>query len=505
MDIISLKYAILVVVTFFIYWIFPKKNRWVALMISSVVFVLLSNIPSLAIFMYAMIILTWIATRLLEKEQNIKARRLILFLALFIDAALFYGLRIVNAVLDIVQKMTGDYLKLSVLLPVGISYFSLSIMSYLLDCYWGTQKSEENVFKFITFGSYFPLLTSGPIVRYKETGANLFEEKSYDGNRVKKGLIRILFGLFKKLVISERVAVLVNTIYGDFTTYYGMYVIVAGLLFFLQLYTDFSGCIDIIAGVSELFAVDLPENFDLPFTSKTVAEFWRRWHITLGGWLKDYVLYPVLKTQPFQKMSEKFREIFGKKKGKKIAVWPGIFISWFLIGCWHGGGWNYIIGVGLFYWFIIVMSEALEPTFKKITDFLHINTKAWGYVLFQRIRTYILVAIGLSMFRANEGIHQCIEMFRAAFAGVNPSILTDGSLLALGLDGKDMSVLVIAVLIMGGLGIVRMHLGKTLRQWLVEKGDFVYGLVLILAIMTIVIFGMYGGQFNASDFIYKGF
>ena len=194
--------------------------------------------------------------------------------------------------------------EISIVAPLGLSFYTLQVLGYLIDVSRGTCGAQKNLVKYAAFSCFFPQLVTGPINRYGAMSESLYAEKKFDYNRVTFGLQRIAWGFFKKLVISERMAVLVNTIYGDWHTYSGLYIVFGTVCFAFQLYTDFSGAMDVAMGVSEALGVRLEENFETPFFSRSLSEFWRRWHISLGGWMKDYVFYPLLKSDLFIRIGD---------------------------------------------------------------------------------------------------------------------------------------------------------------------------------------------------------
>ena len=226
--------------------------------------------------------------------------------------------------------------------PVGMSFYTLQMIGYVLDCRWERIAPEKNFLKYLLFATYFPYLTSGPMNTYAALSAELDKSKEvrFSITRLKEGSIRIAWGFLKKLVIAERAATLVNASYGDHKTYTGIYVLLGVISFAVQLYADFSGCMDVVLGTSHLLGIDLPENFNSPYLALSIREYWQRWHITLGSWLRDYLFYPILKTPLFIKIGDISRKAFGKKKGKKVPVYLAMLVLWFAVGYWHGGLWK---------------------------------------------------------------------------------------------------------------------------------------------------------------------
>lgn len=387
--------------------------------------------------------------------------------------------------------------------PLGMAFWMLTGIGYVTDVYRGSVAKKVSPAKTVLLIGFFPLMTSGPILRYGETADELTDPHRMDTKRIAFGAQRLLWGCMKKLVISQRLAVIVDTVYANAGTYQGWSILFAVCCFSLQLYTDFSGCMDIVLGAADLFGIRLPENFQTPFFSKNVSEFWRRWHITLGAWLKDYVLYPLLHSEPFRRLKKVLRKLLGRTWGERIALYLGMFVSWFLIGLWHGSSWKYIFGVGLWFWVVIVTGELFSPVFVRAAKRLHVNMECFSFRLFQRLRTFAIVAFGLSFFRA-ESAREGLKLWKEAFACWNPQVLFGSSLLTHGLDLQDMIVLAAGLLVLLAVSIMQYR-GVAVREWIAGQNlIFRWGLFLTL-FFAVIIFGMYGKQYNAADFIYQGF
>lgn len=506
MGLVSVEFLAFVGVAVALYYVIPLRFRWLVLLCASIYFIVSGNGMKLSLVMGLTVLATYAAGLALEKKKS----KGVLIAVICLNVGVLIYLKEMNFFVETVctlGDMLGCSLEISryeLLAPIGISYYTLNLISYILDLYWGIGRAQKNVFKFMLFAGYFPVMTSGPILRYRELEESLYNGHRIDYKNICFGAQRILWGLFKKLVISERLAVVVNTVYGDYHTYEGCYIFIAIIFFTVQLYTDFSACIDIVIGVSELFGIVLPENFDTPFLSRSISEFWRRWHITLGAWLKDYVLYPILKTSLWQKMGQAIKNQFGKKAAKRIPVWLGLFFSWFIIGFWHGGSWNYILGSGLFMWLMIVFGEAFEPIFNWIISKLKINTECFSWKFFQSVRTFCCFSIGMSFFRAH-GVREALEVWKAAFSICNPYILFDGSLLMLGLDKTEMWILCFSMMVLGISGIIKAVVKHPVREWLAEQNLVFRWMALYILIFCVIIFGRYGREYDAQAFIYQGF
>lgn len=516
MSLISLEFFIFFLIISVVYFILPGKFQWVWLLLGSLYFYYsISTVLQFVIFILIVIVNFAMTFFMDESRPHRKAAYTgtlvfdICSLALFKYAGFFY-----NIILGIGTLFGSDFhnspcdntvIFLEENAPLRISYFALIIIGYITDVYWGKIKALKNPGKVMLFTGYFPLMTSGPIVTFEDTESGLFGDKhKFSYERTVLGAERVLWGIFKKIVISERCAVIVNRVYGYYEAYNGLYVFVAAAMFALQLYCDFSGLMDIVLGYSEILGIKLPENFRTPFYSLNLSEFWRRWHITLGGFLRDYVLYPIQRSKPFKNLRKFCKNHFGKGYEKKfnLPLYLSLLISWFLIGLWHGGGWNYIFGVGLYMWFVIVLGEILHPFFMWLAKVLRVNTECASYRLFLRIRTAVLFVFGLSFFRA-ETLKDGFLMWKSAFSSFNPWIFFDESLFGIGLDRREWGILVFGLIVLFIVSFISEK--RDVRAYINEQ-NFVFKLFVFAVLFACVVaFGYYGASFNAQDFIYGRF
>lgn len=508
MALISFRFFCLLLIAALLFYLCPKRLRFLVLTAASGYYYFVSEGTGYSLLLLAYIALFLFSALFLrryEKRKTIKNAVYIVTLAASLGALLF--LKYWNP--------------LGLHSPLGMSFWMLTGIGYVTDVYRGGISGAASPAKTVLLLGFFPLMTSGPILRYGEMAeefapdGGVLEDRrpdsrkgSRDAHRVKTariafGVQRILWGCMKKLVLSQRFAVIADTVYAGVGTYQGFSILLAVCCFTMQLYTDFSGCMDIVLGAAELFGIRLPENFQTPFFSKNVSEFWRRWHITLGAWLKDYVMYPLLHCGLLRKLKKEMRKRLGRIWGERIVLYLGMFVSWFLIGLWHGSSWKYIFGVGLWFWAVIVAGEICSPACAGLAKRLHVNMECFSFRLFQRIRTFAVVAFGLSFFRAasaREGVKLWVE----AFASFNPHVLFGSSLLKFGLDLPDMIVLAVGTLVLFIVSLMQYR-GVRVREWAAGQ-NLVFRWVLYLVLFfAVVIFGMYGKQYNAADFIYQGF
>lgn len=522
MSLVSFSFLVFVGITLLIYYIIPLRYRWIVLLAASIFFYSLGNNIDRLAGMLCMALFAYFAGLVIGKnrgkigaEQNndtdkkiTKNISLMTGFAVAIEIAILIILKDNIFFIDntnTISRLLGFPLNIEIptwVAPLGISYYTLILVGYILDVSWGTSRAERNPAKFVLFSCYFPQMTSGPFTKYQEMKEQLFVGHHFNYLHFCFGMQRVLWGLFKKLIIAERLSTVVSTLYGDFTTYAGIYVLIAVVGYTLQVYADFSGCMDIIIGVSEMFGVILPENFRTPFFSTSLSEVWRRWHMTLGFWVKEYILYPVLKSEFLQRIGQASRKKFGKKAGKKIPTYIGMFITWSFVGFWHGGSWKFIFGSGLFFFVMIVGGMLLEPVFVWLIRFLKINTECFSWRLFQRIRTFLLFAGSVSFGRA-ANLPEGFKMWRAAFSIWNPWILFDRSLYWLGLDRQDFWILIFGLMIFLFVSIMQQN-GNV--RILLSKQNLVFRWVVLLGLMfSILILGQYGPGYNAAAFIYGGF
>jgi len=404
---------------------------------------------------------------------------------------------------NIVLQWLGTNHKLAfveMLIPMGISFYTFQAAGYLIDVYRGTCKAENKFFRFALFVSFFPQLVQGPISRYNALSETLYEEHKFDWKKVSFGLQRILWGYFKKLVIADRILVAVNEIIGNTVDYKGTYVLVGMLFYALELYTDFTGGIDITIGIAQTLGITVAENFNRPYFSKSVKEYWRRWHISMGTWFTDYIFYPISVCRPMLRITRFSRKHFGEFVGKRIPVYLSSFAVWFATGIWHGASWNFVIW-GLLNWAVIMVSQELEPLYTKFHEKFG-NGQTVFYKCFQVVRTVLLMSC-LRLFDCYRDVPLTLKMFGSIFSDWDWMVLYDGSLLAIGLDGIDYVILIVGTLMLAVVSLCQKS--GSVRQKIAGKPYWIkftiwYGLFLIVLLM-----GAYGIGYDASQFIYNQF
>lgn len=514
------------------YYVTPKRYRWVTLLVVNYVFYYFAGVKYFA-YLLATTITTYIATRKLGKmaEENktaynaakaeldkegkkrwkaefTKKKRRVLIPALVFNFGILAVLKYSGFV---TENLNALFARISIpvelpvfhfLLPLGISFYTFQTMGYLIDVYREKTAPEKNIGKLALFISFFPQIVQGPIGRFQNLSKQLFEGNSFSYERTKFGVQLMMWGAFKKLVIADRASVMVDNIFGFPDTFGGTYVAVAALIYCIQLYGDFSGGIDIATGAAQLFGVDLDKNFERPYLATSIPDFWRRWHITLGAWFRDYVFYPLSLSKFFMKVGKKGRQVLGNYVGKLLPVLIPQFIVFFLIGIWHGAEWKYI-AFGFYNGTLIVLGILFEQPLQELAKKLGIRTECFSWHLFRILRTLVLVALGKIITRA-AGFSLSVSMMKSMVLNWDTDILWNGGLLQLGLDRQDMWVLFLSCLVLLAVSIMQEK-GIHVRETLAKQNLYFRWAVYLGGIFTLIIFGVYGLNYNAADFIYRGF
>ena len=507
----SLHFLIFFPIVVGIYYLMPRKIRTYWLLAASYYFYMCWNAKYVLLLLFSTVV-TYVSGIALEwcakKDKEKQYRKLCVAVSFILNLSILFVFKYLDfGIASLNQILSRLHIELNapafdLLLPVGISFYTLSILGYIVDVYNKIAEPQNNFFKLTLYGMYFPSILSGPILRYREDGEQFFIPHPFDYRQVTFGMQRMVWGFFKILVISERMNLVVNTVYDNYTQYPGTYIWFATICFAFQLYTNFSGSMDIALGMSQSFGIYLPENFENPFFSKNISEYWRRWHITLGVWMKEYVFYPLLRTGAFTSLGKKMRRKFGKKRGKQFSTFLAMFILWFMVGIWHGGDWKFVIGSGLLHWFYIVSGELLTPFFQKGMEKFHINLKGRWVDIFRMFRTFFLVNIGFVFFRAASAM-DAWKMLKGAVSVWNPWVLADGSLFSLGLDVIETVIALVSLLILWTVS--RLQKNGSVRERIEKKKLPVRFVIWYALLFYIILLGYYGPGYSAAEFIYQGF
>ncbi len=512
------------------YYILPKKCQWVVLLLASICFYLTSDVKYI-IFLMSSVLVTWGFGLLMQKQNDkqkvaVKAdgvdreakkaikekfkkkKRWVLAGNLVIILGLLYYCKYTNFTLDNIESLSKVFgfeftkPKVNIILPLGISFYTFQAIGYIMDVYKEKAVAEKNPLKFALFISFFPQVLQGPIARYNDLAPQLMAGHKFEFRNIKLGFELFLYGMFKKLVLADRIGLMVSTVYGDWANYGRYEIILATVLYSVQIYADFSGCMDIITGVAKMFGIDLTSNFNHPYFSKTMPEFWRRWHATLGSWFKDYLFYPISVSGWCQAINRKCRKWFGGEAGRIISGIIPIYAVWFATGFWHGASWKFITW-GLFHGTLIALSLIFTPLFDKISVKLKINRECFSFRLFQMTRTFLLCCVGRVFFYANS-VGDALKIFKHMWDYNNPWVLLNGGVFVqAGVDTYDYVIIFVSIIILWAVSMMQERF--KVREKLEEQNLLFQWLVVYAAIFIIFIFGIYGEGFNAADFLYRDF
>ncbi len=444
------------------------------------------------------------------KNENLKKRRKYLSVGLVANFGILAVMKYCSfLILDIDAFLTGLGLgghlgSESIVLPLGISFYTFMTMGYLLDVHRDKCRAERNFLHFAVYTAYFPHIIQGPISRYKDVSESLGSVHYWSDENFRNGLLRVLWGYVKKIIIAERAGILVNEVFNNYSAagYKGFVIFIAGLLYGFQIYADFSGGMDIILGISEILGIKLTENFRQPYYAKSVTEFWQRWHITLGAWMKNYIFYPMCLSQTAGRLQKKLKKKFGNYYGRVLIPSFASLISFIIVGIWHGADLKYVF-YGFYMAVFVSTNTLLEQFYSNLRKRFKINPETKLFGAFQIVRTTVIIIIGRFFSRGNSSL-DAVRMIRNMFSSFNIKIFSDGTLFNMGLDGKDWTVLIIAIALMLYVDYINEK-GIRIREKISGLCLPLRWAVYYSAILAILIIGIYGIGYDASTFIYQNF
>ena len=478
----SLGYFILVGAAVLLYYLLPLGKRWTALLAGSMVFYVLAvRSPARLALFFASLLFCYAAGRLLERWRERPRRRAALAAFVLLSAAPLL-LPKFGALWGSLRHTRGGF---AWVLPMGLSFYTLQMIAYLADVYAGRVHAERSLPKFALFLSFFPQILQGPIPRFERLAPQLEEGHAFDGKNFVSGLQLILWGFFLKWMIADKAAVAVSRVFDAFPEYQGSLVLLGGALYCFQLYADFLSCVTLAQGVAALFGIRLEDNFRRPFFSASVQELWRRWHISLGGWLRDYVYIP----------------LGGSRKGP-LRKTCNLMLTFLVSGFWHGAEPHYLAW-GLLQAVYQIIGSLTKPLRERVCGLLHLSRDSLLRRVVSVLFTFFLTVTSWILFRA-ENLGRGLAMLRSLFTVFNPWALLDGSLLLLGLDEKDWAVLLLSLLLLFFVSLWQERGGR-IREWLGRQHLLLRWGVCFAAILAVILFGTYGYGYQAQDFIYGAF
>ena len=447
MQLYSLQFVLFLLATLACYYAvgrFLRKGQWVVLLVASMGFYLATGWHNL-FFILLTASSTWVVGLVFgkleaqskearaaavsrEEKKAIKARFahrkwLVLLAALLLNFGVLGYIKYWNVLL---AGFGADlsFLASRILLPLGISFYTFQSISYVIDTYNAKYEPERNFARYLLFVSFFPQLIQGPINRFDEMATQLYELHAPDVENTRRALLLIAFGCMKKFAIADVLAGPISSMLDNIDPSTPGSIIAFGvLLYTIQQYGDFSGGIDMVRGVSQLFGIQMAENFRQPYFSVSLSDFWRRWHMTLGSWMRDYVFYPLAVWQPMLKLNKWGTARFGKNVGRTFSACISNIIVFLLVGLWHGAETHYVLW-GLYNGIVIAVADMLRPVFASLNERLNVEAHARAWRVFCILRTFLLVNIGRYFDRLTD-FGDCMRGFYNTLFNFNAAGMND--------------------------------------------------------------------------------
>jgi len=550
MSILSIEFIALTLATVIVYYIVPLKVRWWVLLAASAVFYALAGWQGciwLVLVAAETFLLSLLQHKLLGREKEIaekedillaakekaeqdpaeqkdpesleeiwefpdnelpvlpekgwfsssrkvkKLRKIVLAVTLILPFAAMAVTKYYGCLRDWISSMP----ELSLILPLGLSYFTFQMAGYCVDIYRGKYPAERNPFKYLLFASFFPQMTQGPISPYPQLMPQLEKGNRFEPDNFVMGAQLALWGYFKKMVLADRLAAVTDAIS---TESRGWFILLTVIIYAIRLYADFSGGMDVIRGAAKMLGIDMVENFRRPFFSFSVAEYWRRWHISLGVWFRSYLFYPITTSGFGLFLSKLGRKLFGKKAGRGLPATVSTIVIFFLIGIWHTANGNAVI-FGLYFGLVMGIEILLEPAFKKLKKKLHVKEKSIPWKIFTLVRTWILILIP-QYFAFTAGPETAFALlgntfrnwsFENAWAQFTTPMVALGWYIA---GGAFLVMLVVDII---------CEKKPDLNAKLARGPFFIRWPLLLLLIVAILTYGCYGAGYDPSAFLYTHF
>lgn len=489
----SFAYLIFFPIVTFFYFLLPKKLRLLWLLATSLFFYACWKVEYLGLILFSILVTYFCGIMLRairekggEQKRIARLSKLTLTLSLIVNFAILFFFKYFNFMaVSVNALLTREVIPLlDVLLPVGISFYTFQAVGYTIDVYRGSIEAERNIVKYATFVSFFPQLVAGPIERASNLLPQFSDLKDFNYDEAHMGLVQIGWGLFCKLVIADRLALFINPVFQDYQSHSGYMLAIAAMLFAIQLYCDFASYSIIAIGSARVLGFKLMRNFNAPYLSTSIADFWSNWHISLSTWLRDYLYIP----------------LGGNRKGTTRRL-INLLIVFFVSGIWHGANWTFLVW-GLINGFYQVSSYITGPVRAGIRARLGVRENGTLYKTFCRIVVFLLYTFSLVFFRA-QNLSSALEILRRIFTGLELRLFSFQTLFAAGLDVKDGVVALCAILI---LGLVDIYSRKTdVVKALTAKPLVLRWALYLVLIAVIAVFGIYGPAYDAVPFIYFQF
>lgn len=535
MGLISFPLVLFVAVSLFIYFQSPKQHRWKVLLAASYLYyILICN--KYILYMMVTTVTTYAGALWMDrlckkqkevikehkqewsreqkktyKKKNLTQRRWVLISVLTLNFGILGFLKYFEFLAEGVAGIFGaagihlDVPQLGLLLPLGISFYTFQTMGYIIDVYYEKVEAERNPAKLALFVSFFPQMVQGPIAMYDDLASQLYEGHDFDYDRMKQGGLLILWGIFKKIVIADRAVILIQNVTDNPSAFSGTFILIAALMYAIQLYADFSGGIDIVRGIGEMFGITMAENFRRPYFAKSLTEYWHRWHITLGNWVRTYVFYPLSISKTFLNMGKWMKTHLGQHIGKVVPTSLASLITFLIIGIWHGANGKYI-AFGLWNGGVILLAELLRPVNDKIVEMLPIRREGKGHQFVCMVWTFFLVLVGY-YFDIAKNFSTAMYMMWQSVSDFHISDFVGNLQVydALGLGQWEYLIIFVGILTILVVSIIQEKKGCAIRDILMEQSIPIQWICYLTGIFAILLMGSYGPGLDPADFVYMQF
>lgn len=488
----SLDFLMFFPIVCLLFWIIPARFRKIFLLISSYFFYMCWNPWCIFLILFSTVV-TYCCGLYMGKTDDAKKRKLVMAAGIIANLLILFIFKYLGLAMDTVGFIIGHKFEaLNIILPVGISFYTFQALGYVIDCYRKDVEPEKNFIQYALFVSFFPQLVAGPI----ERSGNLLHQLSrlstvkrrelIDATRIQQGFILMAWGMFLKLVIADRIAIIVDNVYLNIYRYGTVGLAMAVIGFGIQIYCDFGSYSTIAIGAARILGIDLMENFNAPYFSTSITDFWRRWHISLSSWFRDYLYIP----------------LGGSRKGFKRKL-LNLIIIFLCSGLWHGAKWTFVFW-GLLHGVMLVVENLVRPLVHKIDDYFKINKSTIGFMFCRAFVVTMFVDVAWVFFRA-DSFRQAFAFFKRLLLKRDFWVLFDGSIYEYGLNVTEMHILVAAVLILVVVDLIRTRKGLSIDKWLLSQYAVFRVAFVLFIVMFTVMYGVYGPGFDSKDFIYFQF
>jgi D-alanyl-lipoteichoic acid acyltransferase DltB (MBOAT superfamily) len=491
MQLVSFKFLAFLFATIFIYFIFPRKIRYIWLLAASIGFYYVVSGKLVALLLIECAIAYLVGLVAAEKEgRSIYLREGVLacgVASLVLILALFKYLGFLLETVKKIQYLLGlseSEIVLNLIIPLGISFYTFQAIGYMVDCYRGTVPAEKNPLKVILFISFFLQITSGPIERAGNMLPQYTDPKRFSYDSMREGLLLMLWGYFQKIIIADRLTIMVDSVFSSYEEMPGTLLFIGTILYTMEIYTDFAGYSNIVVGAAKIMGIELMQNFKYPYLSGSIAEFWRRWHISLSSWLRDYLYIP----------------LGGNRKGY-VRKLINIFIVFAVSGLWHGAAWRFVVW-GILHGMYQIIGSILMPVRDKLVQITWRNRNSLSHRVFKVAVTFMLVNIGWIFFRAPS--FDVAIYFLKNMWSFTPWVITQGELFDLGLGRLDVMLLIYALALHIGVDIMNSK-GIVVREVITRQSIWLRWLVYLVSLGFVVTCGIWGPGYDAASFIYSSF